>query len=70
MDVIVVFSGPWQSLLEFPTGVPPLFLIVISTSQVQLFMDRGDNLTHCGAVQKSDNRAKVICLKKFETVAH
>jgi hypothetical protein len=33
-------------------------------------MDSGDDLTHCGATRKSDNRAKVRCLKRLVTVAH
>lgn len=38
--------------------------------QVELFTDRGDDLAHCGAVGKSDGRAKVRCLKRPVTVAH
>lgn len=32
-------------------------------------MDRGDDLTHCGAIGKSHERAKVRCLKRLVTVA-
>lgn len=37
---------------------------------MELFLDRGDDLTHCGAVGKSDGRAEVRCLKRLATVAH
>lgn len=51
-------------------GVSSAILTGVSTVQVGLFMDRGDDLTHCGAVGKSDGRAKVRCLKRLVTVAH